>query len=405
VQSCENGTTANGRAASAGVLDPMSLHIGIEHGRGGEARVVSELMRSLPEAGFGFRGLVGAPANAGELSGGRVRSFAPAQAGLLQRLCGARRAIGSTLEELQPAIVASHFALYTAPALDLLKGRRLVSHFHGPWYAESLEEGKGRVAARVKSRLEAVVYRRADRVIVLSEAFARLVTESFGVAPERVRRVPGSVDIERFALRTPRAESRAALGLPPGGSLDRPVLVSVRRLVNRMGLATLIEAMPAIVAAVPEVLLCIAGTGPLRPALEEQVDRLGLREQVRFLGFVTEAMLPHLFYAADLNLVPTTALEGFGLVAAEAMATGTPSMVTPVGGLPEVVGGLSEDLVFAGSDAGAIAEGVIQALRGGIQLPTREACRAYVEENFSSRLMAERTAAVYRELLGEEASA
>jgi len=245
------------------------------------------------------------------------------------------------------------------------------------------------------------VYRRADRVIVLSEAFARLVTESFGVAPERVRLVPGSVDIGRFELSTPREKSRAALGLP----LDRPVLVSVRRLVHRMGLATLIEAMPAIVAAVPEVLLCIAGTGPLRPALEAQVDRLGLREQVRFLGFVTEEMLPHLYYAADLNLVPTTALEGFGLVAAEAMATGTPSMVTPVGGLPEVVGGLSEDLVFAATDAGAIAEGVIQALRGGTRLPTREACRAYVQENFSSGLMAERTAAVYRELLREEVSA
>jgi glycosyltransferase involved in cell wall biosynthesis len=370
------------------------------------------------------------------MTGGIVDSFASAEESLLQRLHGARKGIARALRLWQPEIVASHFAMYTAPALDLLQGRRNVTHFHGPWGSESLEEGKGRAAAVVKRRLEAAVYRRADRVIVLSEAFGRLVTETFGVAEERVRLVPGAVDTARFALTGPREDSRRALGLP----LHRPVLVTVRRLVHRMGLATLLEAMPAIVRAVPEVLLCLAGSGPLRGALEAQVEALGLRENVRFLGFVTEAMLPHLYYAADVNLVPTTALEGFGLVAAEAMATGTPSMVTPVGGLPEVVGGLSKDLIFASTGAGEIAEGVIGALRGDVRLPEvvgglskdlifastgaaeiaegvigalrgdvrlpeRAACREYVERNFRSALMAERTATVYRELMDEEPSA
>jgi glycosyltransferase involved in cell wall biosynthesis len=380
---------------------PMSLHIGIEYDRGGAGRVISELMLSLPEAGFRFRCLVGGPRNAHAITGGIVDSFAPAEAGLLQRLRGARRGIGTALRTWKPEIVASHFAMYTAPALDLLQGKRNVSHFHGPWCSESLQEGKGRGAAAVKLRLEAAVYRRADRVIVLSEAFGRLVTSTFGVAEERVRLVPGSVDTARFALTGPREDSRRALGLP----LDRPVLVTVRRLVHRMGLATLLEAMPAIVRAVPEVLLCLAGSGPLRGALEARVEALGLRDNVRFLGFVTEAMLPHLYYAADLNLVPTTALEGFGLVAAEAMATGTPSMVTPVGGLPEVVGGLSEDLIFRSTAVREIAEGVISALRGDVTLPTRAACREYVQRNFRSALMAERTARVYRELMDEEPSA
>ena len=365
------------RSASADGGGPMSLHIGIEYDRGGAGRVISELMLSLPEAGFRFRCLVGGPMNASAMTGGIVDSFAPAEASLLQRLRGARRGIGAALAQWKPEIVASHFAMYTAPALDLLQGRRNVTHFHGPWCSESLEEGKGRAAAALKLRLVAAGYRRADRVIVLSEAFGRLVTSTFGVAEERVRLVPGSVDTERFALTGPREDSRRALGLP----LDRPVLVTVRRLVHRMGLATLLEAMPAIVRAVPEVLLCLAGSGPLRGALEAQVEALGLKDHVRFLGFVTEAMLPHLYYAADLNLVPTTALEGFGLVAAEAMATGTPSMVTPVGGLPEVVGGLSEDLIFVSTSAHEIAEGVIQALcGGGIELPERaDGSREYVE--------------------------
>jgi glycosyltransferase involved in cell wall biosynthesis len=400
VQSYEHGMSATVRSASADGGGPMSLHIGIEYDRGGAGRVISELMLSLPDAGFRFRCLVGGPMNAYAITGGIVDSFAPAEASLLQRLRGARRGIGAALTRWRPEIVASHFAMYTAPALDLLQGKRNVTHFHGPWCSESLEEGKGRAAAALKQRLEAAVYRRADRVIVLSEAFGRLVTSTFGVAEERVRLVPGSVDTERFALTGPRADSREALGLPQ----DRPVLVAVRRLVHRMGLATLLEAMATIVRAEPEVLLCIAGSGPLRGALEAQVEALGLKKNVRFLGFVTEAMLPHLYYAADINLVPTTALEGFGLVAAEAMATGTPSMVTPVGGLPEVVGGLSEDLIFRSTSAEDIAEGVIGALGGGIKLPARTACREYVQENFRSALMAERTARVYRELMDEETS-
>lgn len=374
---------------------PLSLHIGIEYDRGGEGRVFSELMKHLPAAGFRFRGLVGSPGDAGARTGDMVQSFAPSGASLGTRLSGARRSIRKVLKEEHPEIVASHFALYTAPALDLLRGQRLVSHFHGPWSTESLEEGNSPLTGALKGQLEGLVYRSADRVIVLSKAFGELVTSSFGVQSDRVRLVPGSVDTERFAQAGSREASQRLLGLP----LDRPILVSVRRLVHRMGLATLIEAMPAIVASVPEVLLCIGGQGPLREALQTKVAELGLTNHVRFLGFIEEADLPHLYAAALINLVPTRALEGFGLVAAEAMATGTPSMVTPVGGLPEIVRPLSQDLVFASCSAEDISAGVIDALRGSIRLPEGAQCRRYIQENFSSSLMAQRTAAVYQELL------
>jgi glycosyltransferase involved in cell wall biosynthesis len=154
-----------------------------------------------------------------------------------------------------------------------------------------------------------------------------------------------------------------------------------------------------VVAAVPDVLLCIAGQGPLTRSLQAQAERLGLMRNIRFLGFVADEALPHLFYAADINVVPTIALEGFGLVAAEAMATGTPSMVTPVGGLPEVVGGLSQNLIFSGTKATDLAEGLIGVLTGALKLPGRKECREYIEDRFTSRLMALRTAEVYRELI------
>ncbi len=378
---------------------PMSLHIGIECDRGGAGRVISELMTHLPDAGFGFRGIVANQPNTA-VDHSTVHSFAPQRASLMRRLHGARTSIRAALNEFKPDIVASHFAMYSAPGIDFLKDTLTISHFHGPWSEESLQEGEGNTAVAVKSYLEGAVYRRSHRVIVLSNAFGDLVTTRFGVDPGKVRLVPGSVDTKRFALDTPRSDSRAALDLP----LDRPILVTVRRLVNRMGLSSLIDAMTYVAAAVPDVLLCIAGQGPLKRSLQAQAERLGLMRNIRFLGFVAEEALPHLFYAADINVVPTIALEGFGLVAAEAMAAGTPSMVTPVGGLPEVVGGLSQNLIFSGTEATDIAEGLIGALTGALGLPAREECREYIEGRFNSRLMALRTAEVYRELIEHAAS-
>jgi glycosyltransferase involved in cell wall biosynthesis len=382
-------------ATASSAIPVKSLHIGITAGDGGEGRVVSELMRSLPGAGVSFRGLVGAPGNAAQLTNGRMQSFGADGASLPQRLKGARKAIRRELVAQPPDVVASHFALYTLPALDLLRNSRNVSHFHGPWSAESVQEGKGQFAGRVKERLEGTVYRRADRVIVLSNAFAQLVVEDFGVDPERLRLVPGSVDVERFAIPASKADAKRELDLPT----DRPILVSVRRLVRRMGLHHLLEALPSVVAACPDVLLCIGGRGPMLGELQAMAQGLGLEKNVRFLGFIPEEQLPLLYRAADFNVVPTEALEGFGLVAAEAIAAGTPSLVTPVGGLPEVVAPLSQSLVFESTSSADIAVGLKYAIQNHSSLPGEKACRDYARTHFTSELMAARTAAVYRELM------
>jgi glycosyltransferase involved in cell wall biosynthesis len=374
---------------------PLALHVGINYGKGGEGRIFSELSKFLPTAGINFIGVVGGPDNVLQTTNGQVVSFAPQNSSMRTRLLGARAMISKALRDSKPDIVASHFALYTAPALDLLQPFRKVVHFHGPWAVESLQEGASRSSAFAKSQLEKLVYRRADLVIVLSKAFAELAVSLYRIDAQRIRIVPGAVDVARFFLDGTREQSRSLLNLP----LDRPILLSVRRLVKRMGLGFLIEAMKTISAKVPDVLLCIGGEGPLRKELEQQVNDSNIHRHVRFLGYIEEDYLPHLYHAADINVVPTLALEGFGLVAAEAMAAGTPSIVTPVGGLPEVVSDLSPNLVFASSSSADIAEGLIDALLGRVVLPSNAACQSFISANFTSALMASRTAAVYKELL------
>jgi glycosyltransferase involved in cell wall biosynthesis len=375
-----------------------SFQVGISwatEGAGGSGRVYADLARYLPGAGVEFRGAVSAPTDVAQQTGGAIRCFVPPEAGFVGKLRGARAAIAAEITERKPDLVASHFALFVAPALDLLKKQPHVVHFHGPWSAESAEEGASKISVALKHAVEGSVYRRGDRVIVLSRAFATVAQQRYGVKPERIRMVPGAVDLERFGVAVSKTAAREALGWPS----DRRILVTVRRLVNRMGLGNLVDAMKLVVAREPDTLLYIAGKGRLKAQLETQIAAYGLTDHVKLLGFVADAQLPLTYRAADINVVPTLSLEGFGLVAAEALAAGTPSMVTPVGGLPEVVSGLSTDLVFASALPGEMAAGLIAALAGTTKLPTEAECRGYAQRQFSAELMAARTAEVYCEVL------
>ena len=98
-------------------------------------------------------------------------------------------------------------------------------------------------------------------------------------------------------------------------------------------------------------------------------------------------------------MVPTVALEGFGLITVESLASGTPVLVTPVGGLPEAVAGLSPNLVLPETGANAIAAGLAGALNGSLQLPDADACRRYARENFDNSVIAKRVASVYSEAI------
>ena len=122
-----------------------------------------------------------------------------------------------------------------------------------------------------------------------------------------------------------------------------------------------------------------------------------MSKNVEFLGFIPEATLPVVYAAADLSIVPSSALEGFGLISLESLACGTPVLVTPVGGLPDTVNGLGEDLVLKGTSVDHIAEGLLGWLDGTLCIPSREACREHVLRGFTWDSIARQVCAVYRE--------
>ena len=306
-----------------------------------------------------------------------VRAFASARASLPVRLWEARRYIGADLQHGDYDVLACHFALYgwPLPAHDL----PTVMHFHGPWAFESATEGEAAWRIRLKQVLERRMYARADRFIVLSDAFREVLMRRYGVEGTRIHVVPGGVDTSRFHAGMSASAARRALGWPT----DRPIVLTVRRLAHRMGLFALLEAADRLRRLHSDVLVYIAGTGPLAAELQQRIVESGLEAHVQLLGFVPDADLPLAYRAATYSVVPTTEWEGFGLTTIESLASGTPVFVTPVGGLPEVVRPLSEALVLPDASANALYDALNEALHGRQPLPDASTCADYARDRFS----------------------
>ncbi len=352
-----------------------------------------ELIRHLGPTGTAVHGLVAGSDNIRNSTGGMVVGFAPHDENLAKRILSVRRAALDQLAQTRIDLIASHFALYAMPVVDRLKSTPSVVHFHGPWAGESNIEGASGYKSRLKASLERAVYSRARRLIVLSEAFKRDLTVRYGIAEDLIRVVPGGIDIERFNVLISRLEARQRLGW----SLDRPILLSVRRLVRRMGLETLIDAAKLMVLKCPDVLLLLGGTGPLGGELQERIVELGLEKNVGLLGRISDTDLALAYRAADMTVVPSQSLEGFGLITLESLASGTPVYVTPVGGLPEIVEPFARECIFPSTSAIDIATVLTEALQSERPVPSSEACRLYATQKFPWPRIAQRVRAVYDE--------
>lgn len=208
------------------------------------------------------------------------------------------------------------------------------------------------IHVRARMRTERAALKACRSILVVSGFMRDQLRKLHPSIPEdRLHLVPGAVDLERFTPGGTKAENRRRLGIAETGTL----LVTVRRLVPRMGIENLIDAMPKILAKYPDVHLVVGGDGPLRKQLEYRAEEL----PIRFLGYVPDDQLPALYRAADLFVLPTKELEGFGLVAIEALACGTPVVGTPVGAIPEVLG---PEALLPGTEPEAIAAGIVRFL-------------------------------------------
>jgi glycosyltransferase involved in cell wall biosynthesis len=241
-----------------------------------------------------------------------------------------------------------------------------------------------RLNALSRKLLERRVLTQSDKIIVLSRYTAQKLEEIYRIPSAKILLLPGGVDSDRYFPAENKADIRRALDMP----LSKVILFTVRNLVPRMGLENLLYAFDRVVQIVPDIYLVIGGKGPLQKDLSALTRTLGIEDQVRFTGFIQKEQLSDYYRMADMFILPTRELEGFGLVTLEALASGLPVLGTPVGGTEEILGQLDKNFLFADTSPGSIVDLILEKYRIIRENPQkwqeiRQTCRLFVEEHYS----------------------
>lgn len=241
--------------------------------------------------------------------------------------------------------------------------------------------------------LEMLSNRCLDRAIAVSGATKRDWVRRTQIPANRVVTIHNGIDPEKFRRQTDRIAARRRLELPE----DSLVVGSLGRLDEAKGFAYLMDALPALLRAFPNLFLAVAGEGPLRASLTEQAARLGIADRVRFLGFQRDVQA--VLDALDVFVLPSRC-ETLGYALLEAMATELPCVGTTVGGIPEVIVPGETGFLVRSQDSNGLAEALARLLRSE---PDRarmgKAGRERVRRSFSESEMVSRTIDLYREMM------
>ncbi|MGW1651850.1 glycosyltransferase family 4 protein [Streptomyces atratus] len=276
-----------------------------------------------------------------------------------------------------------------APALRRAGARRLVATTHGHEAGWAQLPAARQLLGRIGENTDAITY--------LGEyTRSRIATALSPEAADRMVQLPPGVDEKTFHPDSGGDLIRARLGLS-----DRPVVVCVSRLVPRKGQDTLILAMPAILAQVPDAVLLIVGGGPYAKELKRLAEETGVGDSVRFTGPVPWDELPAHCGAGDVFAMPCRTrrggldVEGLGIVFLEASATGLPVVAGDSGGAPDAVLDGETGWVVRGGSVEESADRIVTLLRDPeLRQRMGERGRAWVEEKWRWDLLADRLRAL-----------
>jgi glycogen(starch) synthase len=236
----------------------------------------------------------------------------------------------------------------------------------------------------------------ARRVIACSDYMREQVHAIFELPPSKQDVIPNGVDLADFT-RPDGAEEFREQRVAPGEKL----IFFAGRLEYEKGVQTVLEALPLVLRSEP-VRFYVAGVGTHAEELKAHAARLGVDHRVHFVGFVGDDELAMYYAAADLAVVPSL-YEPFGMVALETMASGTPCLAADTGGLRELVVHDATGLRFTPGDPESLAATIARLTmdRRLAQRLTVDA-RRMLDEEFSWRSIARRTAGVYERAIAEE---
>jgi len=225
-----------------------------------------------------------------------------------------------------------------------------IPHIHTPhslgWWKQhnmgnDMDEAEMEATYRFKERIrkEFLVYQTCDHVIATTEPQAELLKKEYDLLEQRLATIPPGMDEERFSPYR-QADIR---GLQKKHGLRPQDVLTVGRMAHNKGYDLLIQALPTLFELVPEARL-IAAVGGESSAQDEAgivelkklADELGVSEKIQWVQYIADDDLPDYYRAASVFSL-SSRYEPFGMVAIEAMACGTPAIITVHGGLFELI--------------------------------------------------------------------
>ncbi|MBF0212903.1 MAG: glycosyltransferase, exosortase A system-associated [Magnetococcales bacterium] len=301
----------------------------------------------------------------------------------------------------QPDLLHAHSPVLNGLAalrVSHLLGIPLVYEIRAFWEDAAASHGTARLQGpryRLTRGLETLVMRRADAVTVICEGLRRDIVAR-GIPNAKITTIPNAVEVERFTPTRPAPPLR----LPGLDTAGREVLGYIGSFYAYEGLSLLLDALPAIRARRPDILLLLVGGGPEEERLRQQTTRLGLEGQVHFAGRLPPERMPDCHALVELLLFPRLPMRLTHLVTPlkplEAMAAHRLVLASDVEGHKELIRHGQTGFLFPAGDARALAETVISLLERRDDWPTviAQAARFVREERNWSNSVA-RYAPVY----------
>ena len=297
--------------------------------------------------------------------------------------------ITRVLREERPDILHTHL-----PRADFAGAFARVFHSGLVWvcsvHAIYSEDWSGRWSLPLFNLL----WRRADIMLCISHAVREWLVGR-GVPQDKARVIHYGIEPEKFS--EPRVNLREQWGLN-----DNAVVGSIGRLEPRKGHDLLIQAMPELCMRVPSARLLIAGHDPCGygVTLRRLIDRLGLGEKVRLVGFQTDVV--SFLNALDVFAFASSS-EGFGQVVIEAMAAGKPVITSKIAPLTEIVADGETGLLVESGSPQSFASAIAQLLIDPMERHRMGARgRERVTKCFTAERMTQETLLLYENLLGQK---
>nr|WP_246385354.1 glycosyltransferase family 4 protein [Armatimonas rosea] len=268
------------------------------------------------------------------------------------------------------------------------------------WHVDSTYDLDGNFQGKHYRYLERQCMNSIDHVISVSEATKNDWVNRCGLNEEYEKRISvvyNGVDVDAFTQEREKSKIRLAFGLPGN---DKFILGSLGRLDKAKGFMYLIEALPKIRLHIPNILVVIAGSGPLKEELIEQAQRLGVADCLIFLGFVRDT---HAFLEMLDVYVQPSLCEAHPFGTLEAGAMGLPIVASAVGGIPETIVDGETGFLVPAKNVASLAEKIcILGQNSSLCQSMGEKGRKRIQEKFTSQKMVNETVEIYERLLMEK---